>query len=247
MSNVGRDYTWSVAMVLKKVTECLNHGMVEWVLLEIFYRTLDEVNQGVVNNMEKGSFLNISYPQATVSHDQIAKINMAWYTHYWVKGGSVVTSTLTNEMRKKEDEPDEKMAKMITSFYILAKHIMVIVTKSVNSTRAYIKLYLKPRVLMPCWRRHYVLGKHRVRFSISVSRGQPRSLTSLGRESWLERAILSIQRSGNKIKWTRQARGDDRYRVPNQMCLPKELILPKLKLVRLTLSIPIFRRCLVVF
>ncbi|KAK4726812.1 hypothetical protein R3W88_031729 [Solanum pinnatisectum] len=44
----------------KRVTKCLNHGLSKQVLLKNFYHALNEVNQGVVNNLAGGSFMNLS-------------------------------------------------------------------------------------------------------------------------------------------------------------------------------------------
>lgn len=56
-----------------------------------FYHLLDEVNKEAVNNLEAGSFMNLTYFQASTSLNQIAKIYMAWHTRDRAKssGGSV--------------------------------------------------------------------------------------------------------------------------------------------------------------
>ncbi|KAH0743275.1 hypothetical protein KY290_031268 [Solanum tuberosum] len=65
------------------------------------------------------------------------KIIMAWHTRDRVKGGSVINSIMTNEMRNKEEERDEQMAKVMTSIDLLIeKHMMCTRAKIVNSIRA---------------------------------------------------------------------------------------------------------------
>lgn len=75
----------------KKVMECLNNWFFKHVLLQIFYCELDEVNEGVVNNLDGGSFLKFTYPQANIFLNQMVKINMAWHMRDRLKDVSVVT------------------------------------------------------------------------------------------------------------------------------------------------------------
>ncbi|KAK6784270.1 hypothetical protein RDI58_017724 [Solanum bulbocastanum] len=67
----------------------------------------------------------------------MAKINMAWHTRDRLKGGSFIDSTMTNEIRNKEEDRDEQISKVMTSIDLLiAKHIMCTRSKSVNSIGA---------------------------------------------------------------------------------------------------------------
>lgn len=44
----------------------------------------------------------------------------------------MASSTMKNDMRKKEEERDEQMTKMMTNVKLLAKHMLSAGTKSVN-------------------------------------------------------------------------------------------------------------------
>lgn len=88
----------------KKVVMCLNHGLSNEVLLQIFYRTSDEVNQVIVNNLTGGPFMHLTYPLAFLSLDQMAKTNMAWHTRDNERSLCVAALTMKNEMRRKEEE-----------------------------------------------------------------------------------------------------------------------------------------------
>lgn len=57
---------------------------------------------------------------------------MSWYTRDNERPLGVAATTMTNEMRRKKEEQDEKMVKMMTHVEHLAKHMLVTRTKSVN-------------------------------------------------------------------------------------------------------------------
>lgn len=82
----------------KKVTMCLNHGLENEFFLQIFYRSLDEVNLSIVNNLAGGSLMDLTYALTSIVLDQMKKTNMAWHTRDNGRSLGVVVMSMTNEM-----------------------------------------------------------------------------------------------------------------------------------------------------
>lgn len=52
---------------------CFNHALSNEVLLQNFYRSLDEVNKEIVNNLDGGSFMNLTFALSSIALEQMAK------------------------------------------------------------------------------------------------------------------------------------------------------------------------------
>ena len=53
--------------------QCLNHEVPNKILLQIFYRALDQLNKMVVDNVVGGSLVRLSYSVASTLLDQVTK------------------------------------------------------------------------------------------------------------------------------------------------------------------------------
>ncbi|XP_059281184.1 uncharacterized protein LOC132034854 [Lycium ferocissimum] len=122
----------------KKVKSCPKYGLLDSVLLQTFYRSLDSVNESVGNNITEGSIMDNSYATVCELLDKLTETNEAWHTRdSKVGGGSSSKNVLTREMIKKEEERDESMAKLVTQMDLLTKHVMGDGSKKVNTVESY--------------------------------------------------------------------------------------------------------------
>ncbi|WMV55093.1 hypothetical protein MTR67_048478 [Solanum verrucosum] len=114
----------------KLVPQCQTHGLPNNVLLQYFYRSLNLVNKGVVDQLVPGSIMKQPYEVVYQFLDCMTKINKAWYTRE--DQVSPLTFRMTKEQIEKDQEREKKMAKMMTQLDILAKNVMGVVTNNVN-------------------------------------------------------------------------------------------------------------------
>lgn len=58
-----------------------NHGLHDNILIQYFYRSLDTVDKGVVDNLSPWGLMQQPYTVATQLLDGMTTINIVWYTH----------------------------------------------------------------------------------------------------------------------------------------------------------------------
>ncbi|XP_049399735.1 uncharacterized protein LOC125863770 [Solanum stenotomum] len=98
------------------------HGLPDKVLQEYFYRGLDLVNRGVVEQLSQGGILRHPYIIASQLLDCMTKRNRAWHTRE--DQVSPLTCKLTKELIIKYQERDQNFAKIMTQLHTLAKNVM---------------------------------------------------------------------------------------------------------------------------
>lgn len=105
----------------------------EKMVLQIFYRALDQLNKTAVDNAVGGSLVKLSYNMDTNLLKEITKKNQGWHTQVTeVAKRSPTTSYIDKDQRKIDEEREENMEKMIMQLELLTKHVMVAPTKMVN-------------------------------------------------------------------------------------------------------------------
>uniref|UniRef100_M1DZZ3 Integrase core domain containing protein n=1 Tax=Solanum tuberosum TaxID=4113 RepID=M1DZZ3_SOLTU len=114
----------------KLVLQCPTYGLLDNILLQYFYRSLDSVNKGVADQLSPGGLMQQPYIITVQLLDGMTKINRAWYTRE--DQVSLLTFKLTKEQLEKDQERDQTMAKMMTQLDIFAKNVMGDGARSVN-------------------------------------------------------------------------------------------------------------------
>ncbi|PHT58202.1 hypothetical protein CQW23_00565 [Capsicum baccatum] len=80
-----------------KLTRCLNHHMTNVHLMEILYRALNSITKPVVDNAAGGSFMDLTFGQASNMLDRMIKQSRAWHT----RDSEVASPTLSIGKTKK--------------------------------------------------------------------------------------------------------------------------------------------------
>lgn len=109
-----------------KLAQCPNHEVPEVpekMLLEIFYRALDPLNKMVVANAASGSLVKLHHHVAFLLIGEVSKQNRGWHTQE-TEAPKIpsTTSMVDNEQRKRNEEKEENMAKMMTQQSMLWVH-----------------------------------------------------------------------------------------------------------------------------
>lgn len=99
---------------MNKVLFCPNHRLSDEVLFQIFYQLLDFIIKSVENNLAGGSLMERTFGLVKALLKRMTKTNQAWHTRNIEVTLGVTSSIMTNEMRKKKEEIDEKIVKMMT-------------------------------------------------------------------------------------------------------------------------------------
>ncbi|PHT47223.1 hypothetical protein CQW23_11431 [Capsicum baccatum] len=80
-----------------KLMRCPNHHMTNVHLMEILYRSLNSVTKPVVDNAAGGSFMDLTFVQASNMLDRMTKQSRAWYTWDSEVASSTVSFGMTAE------------------------------------------------------------------------------------------------------------------------------------------------------
>ncbi|WMV24879.1 hypothetical protein MTR67_018264 [Solanum verrucosum] len=124
-------YTW--LRFQKLMLQCPTHGLINNVLLQHFYWSIDSVNKGLADHLIQGGIMQQPFEITSSLLDGMKKINCAWYTR---KGQvSPLTFRMTKKQIKQDQQHDENMAKMMTQMDLLSKHVMGCGSKVVNAVR----------------------------------------------------------------------------------------------------------------
>lgn len=84
-------------------------------LLQIFYRSLDYLNKIVADNVADGSIVKQTYSVVAALLNEVTKQSRGWHIRNTeVAVGSLSASLVIQEQRKKDEEKDENMAKVMT-------------------------------------------------------------------------------------------------------------------------------------
>ncbi|PHT57811.1 hypothetical protein CQW23_00174 [Capsicum baccatum] len=116
----------------KKLMRCPNHHMTNVHLMEILYRSLNSVTKPVVDNAAGGSFMDLTFIQASDMLDRLTKQSRAWHTRDSEVASSTVSIGMTAEQRRREEERDQDMEHMKMQMDLLTKHLLLGKTKKVK-------------------------------------------------------------------------------------------------------------------
>ncbi|PHT45387.1 hypothetical protein CQW23_14545 [Capsicum baccatum] len=108
----------------KKLMRCPNHHMTNVHLMEILYRSLNSVTKPVVDKAAGGSFMDLTFVQASDMLDRMTKQSRAWHTMDSEVTSPTVSIGMTTEQRRREEERDQDMAHMKTQMDLLTKHLL---------------------------------------------------------------------------------------------------------------------------
>ncbi|PHT29434.1 hypothetical protein CQW23_30970 [Capsicum baccatum] len=107
-----------------KLMRCPNHHMTNVHLMEILYRSLNSITKPVVDNMAGGSFMNLTFGQASNMLDRIMKQSKAWHTRDSEVAIPTLPIGITADQRRREEEPDQDMTHLKTQVDLLTKHLL---------------------------------------------------------------------------------------------------------------------------
>ncbi|PHT35853.1 hypothetical protein CQW23_23553 [Capsicum baccatum] len=116
-----------------KLMRCPNHHMTNVHLMEILYRALNSVTKPVVDNAAGGSFMNLTFVQASNMLDRMTKQSRAWHTRDSEVASSTVSFGMTAEQRRRQEDRDQDMAHMKMQMDLLTKHLLSGKTEKVKA------------------------------------------------------------------------------------------------------------------
>ncbi|PHT60107.1 hypothetical protein CQW23_02470 [Capsicum baccatum] len=93
-------------------------------LMEILYRALNLVTKPVVDNAAGGSFMDLTFNEASGMLDRMTKQSRAWHTRDSKIASSTIYIGMTAEQRQREEESDQDMAYIKTQMDLLTKHLL---------------------------------------------------------------------------------------------------------------------------
>ena len=102
--------------------------MIDIYLMETLYRALNSITKLVVDNAIGGSFMDLTFKEASEMHDWMIKQSRAWYNSDSVVTSPVVSIGMTVEQCKKEEEHDQDMAYLNTQIDLITKHLLSAMT-----------------------------------------------------------------------------------------------------------------------
>ncbi|PHT28408.1 Zinc finger A20 and AN1 domain-containing stress-associated protein 8 [Capsicum baccatum] len=108
----------------KKLMQFLNHHMTNVHLMEILYRSLNSVTKPVVDNAARGSFMDLTFIQASDMLDRMTKQSRAWHTRDSEVTSSTISIGMTAKQRRRKEERDQDMAHIKTQMDLLTKHLL---------------------------------------------------------------------------------------------------------------------------
>jgi hypothetical protein len=107
-----------------KLARCPNHHMTNVHLMEILYRALNSVTKPVVDNAAGGSFMDLTFGQASNMLDRMTKQSRAWHTRDSEVASPTLSIGMSADQRRREEERDQDMAHMKTQMDLLTKHLL---------------------------------------------------------------------------------------------------------------------------
>ena len=72
--------------------------------METLYRALNSVTKPIVDNVAGGSFVNLTFLEASEMLERMTKQSRAWHTRDSVVASPTVSEGITTEQRKKEEK-----------------------------------------------------------------------------------------------------------------------------------------------
>ncbi|PHT48550.1 Translocase of chloroplast 34, chloroplastic [Capsicum baccatum] len=117
----------------KKLMRCPNHHMTNVHLMEILYRALNSVTKPVVDNSAGGSFMDLTFNEASGMLNRMTKQSRAWHTRDSEVASSTISIGMTVEQRRREEERDQDMAHIKTQMDLLTKHLLSGKTEKVKT------------------------------------------------------------------------------------------------------------------
>ncbi|PHT27627.1 hypothetical protein CQW23_32770 [Capsicum baccatum] len=116
-----------------KLMRCPNHHMTNVHLMEILYRSLNLITKPVVDNAAGGSFMDLTFGQASNMLDRITKQSKAWHTRDSEVASPTLSIGMTANQRRREEERDQDMAHLKTQVDLLTKHLLSGKTEKVKA------------------------------------------------------------------------------------------------------------------
>ncbi|PHT28149.1 hypothetical protein CQW23_32251 [Capsicum baccatum] len=116
-----------------KLTRCPNHHMTNVHLMEILYRALNSVTKPVVDNAAGGSFMDLTFGQASNMLDRMTKQSRAWHTRDSEVASPTLSIGMSADQRRREEEREQDMAHMKTQLDLLTKHLLSGKTEKVKA------------------------------------------------------------------------------------------------------------------
>ena len=83
-------------------------------LMEIFYKALNSLTKPIVDNAAGGSFMELTFTDATDMLERMTKTSRVWHTRDSVVASNTESSLISLEQHKREEKCDHGMAHMKT-------------------------------------------------------------------------------------------------------------------------------------
>ncbi|PHT28654.1 hypothetical protein CQW23_31744 [Capsicum baccatum] len=116
-----------------KLMRCPNHHMTNVYLMEILYRALNSITKPVVDNAAGGSFMDLTFGQASNMLDRMTKQSRACHTRDSEAASPTLSIGMTAEQRRREKEHDQDMAHMKMQMDLFTKNLLSGKTEKVKS------------------------------------------------------------------------------------------------------------------
>ncbi|PHT34449.1 hypothetical protein CQW23_26249 [Capsicum baccatum] len=116
-----------------KLMQCPNHHMTNVHLMEILYRALNSGTKPVVDNAAGGSFMDLTFVQASNMLDRMTKQSRAWHTRDSEVASPTLSIGMSADQRRREEEREQDMAHMKTQLDLLTKHLLSGKTEKVKA------------------------------------------------------------------------------------------------------------------
>ncbi|PHT51794.1 Cytochrome c oxidase subunit 3 [Capsicum baccatum] len=116
-----------------KLMRCPNHHMTNDHLMEILYRALNSVTKPVVDNAAGGSFIDLTFGQASNMLDRMTKQSRSWHTRDSEVASPTLSIGMTADQIRREEECEQDMAHMKTQLDLLTKHLLSGKTEKVKA------------------------------------------------------------------------------------------------------------------
>ena len=105
-------------------------------LMETLYWALNSITKLVIDNAAGGSFMDLTFQEASEMLDQMTKRSRAWHSRDSVVASPTISIGMTTKKYKKEEECDQEMAHLKTQIDLLTKHLLSVKTKKVKAAAA---------------------------------------------------------------------------------------------------------------
>ncbi|KAF3659204.1 hypothetical protein FXO38_12802 [Capsicum annuum] len=104
LPNEALNETWE--RFKKKLTQCLNHSMMNIHLMETLYRAFNSVIKPIVDNTAGASFFALSFKDAADILNRMTKLSRAWYTNDFVVASPTIPIRINDEQNRRDKEKD---------------------------------------------------------------------------------------------------------------------------------------------